>query len=69
MANLSHESRQDERTQPGSAALLVIMELEGELDGAGAADLVEGVEPTFAPPEPRLLARVWVEWPRRGPGG
>ena len=43
------------------------LELEGELDGAGAADLVEGVEAAKgAPPEPRLLASVCVECPNQG---
>ncbi len=46
--------------------MLLELKLEGELDGAGAADLVKGLTPRFAPPEPRLLASVCVERPNRG---
>ena len=47
-------------------AVLLELELVGELDGAGAADLVEGLKPPLAPPEPRPFASVCVEWPNRG---
>jgi len=46
------------------------IEFKRKLDRARAADLVERVErlkPPFAPPEPRLFARVCVECPNRGP--
>ncbi len=43
------------------------LKFERELDRTGAADLVEGLKPPLAPPEPRLLASVWVDWPKRGP--
>jgi hypothetical protein len=36
---------------------------EGELDGAGAADLVEGLKPTFEVPNTGLL-RVWMGLPK-----
>jgi len=42
------------------------LELESELDGASAADLVEGLKPPLTSPEPRLLASVCVECPKRG---
>ena len=41
--------------------MLLELELEGELDGAGATDLVEGVEAAIGAPGPRLLASVCVE--------
>ena len=34
--------------------VLLELELEGELDGAGTAGLVQGLKPPLAPPEPGL---------------
>ncbi len=42
-------------------AVLLELEFKGELDGARAADLVEGLKPPLAPPEPGKLASICVD--------
>ena len=45
------------------------LELESELDGTGATDLVEGIETAIGAAGRRKLASICVEWPKRGWSG